>query len=66
MRDFVSEYGVGSFDHLADESGSVWAEYGVTSQPAFVFIDDSGSIETIISALGKDRLAEEIAELTAA
>ena len=65
MQRFVSEYGVSALDHIADESGSIWADYGVTSQPAFVFIDATGEAETIISSLGPEGLAEKIADLTA-
>ena len=65
MQGFVDEFGVDGFEHIADESVAIWAEYGITSQPAFAFIDDSGSVETVISALGRDGLAERIDALLA-
>lgn len=63
MNNFVAEFGVGAFEHLADESGLVWSTYGVTTQPTFVFIDDSGAVNTIVSALGEERLTEELEAL---
>lgn len=60
MENFVDTYGVGAFDHLADDEGTVWAQFGVTSQPAFVFINDDGAAKTVVARLGEERLAEEI------
>lgn len=65
MEDFITKYEVGGFEHIADEDVQIWAEYGITSQPAFVFIDDSGNAETLISALGRDGLIERIDGLVA-
>ena len=63
MRGFVDEFAVGDFEHIADEDGTVWAEYGISSQPAFVFIDDAGAVETIVGSLGSDGLASRIEAL---
>jgi len=63
MQEFINKFGVGSFDHIADDDGTVWAEFGVTSQPAFAFINDDGTVKTVVSRLGEERLAEEIAAL---
>jgi len=63
MRNFVSEFGVGEFDHIIDEEQSVWASYDVRTQPAFTFINDSGEVKTIVSRLGEERLTEEIEAL---
>lgn len=65
MQNFVSEFGVGGFDHIADEDTEIWTTFGVTSQPAFVFIDDDGSVETLISSLGRDGLTERVEALAA-
>ena len=65
MQDFVAEYGVDGFEHIADEDVQIWRDYDITSQPAFAFIDDSGSVETIISSLGRDGLVERIEALIA-
>jgi peroxiredoxin len=63
MQDFVSTYGVEAFDHIADEDVAIWREFGVTSQPAFVFIDDAGEVEVLISSLGEDGLIEKVEAL---
>lgn len=63
MEEFVAENGVSGFDHIADEDTEIWAAYGVTSQPAFVFINDDGSSETLISALGVEGLTERVEAL---
>lgn len=66
MEEFVSETGVDGFDHIADEDSEIWTTFGVTSQPAFVFIDDDGSTEMLISSLGLDGLTERVEALAAA
>jgi len=55
---------VGAFPHIVDESGDVWATYGVRTQPAFVFINDDGTSETHIGALGEAGLTERINALS--
>lgn len=65
MEAFVDDLGVGDFEHIADVDGAVWTDFGVTSQPAFVFIDDDGSSEVLISALGQDRLTSRVEALIA-
>ena len=65
MRAFVDEFGVGGFPHLADVTATVWAEYDVTSQPAFAFINDDGSADVVVGALGEDGLRERLDALVA-
>jgi len=38
----------------------VWREFGVVSQPAFAFIDDDGTVETRLGAMGVEGLTERI------
>jgi len=63
MRNFISEFGVGGFEHIIDEEQSVWSSYDVRTQPAFTFINDSGEVKTIVSRLGEERLTEELEAL---
>ncbi len=63
MLGFVNDTGVGDFPHIADEDGGVWSTYGVTSQPSFVFINDDGTAELVVSALGTERLTEQVRTL---
>jgi len=65
MEEFVAEFGVGGFEHIADEDVEIWKAYNITSQPAFVFINDDGTSETLISALGLERLTARVEALIA-
>lgn len=65
MLDFVDDTGTGSFTHVPDLNGDIWSAFGVYGQPAFAFIDDSGSVEVFIGGMGGDALAERIDELIA-
>ncbi|MEO1063254.1 MAG: hypothetical protein AAFZ07_17710 [Actinomycetota bacterium] len=56
MERFVNDTGVGGFPHFADVDGDVWVSFGVTYQPAFAFIDDSGEIEAFIASYSQDEL----------
>ncbi|MEM8905540.1 MAG: TlpA disulfide reductase family protein [Actinomycetota bacterium] len=56
MANFIEDVGVGGFPHFADVNGDVWVSFGVTYQPAFAFIDDSGEIEAFISSFSQDEL----------
>ena len=64
MQAFVDDLGVDGFPHLTDLELEIWTRYGVGSQPAFVFISDDGSVETVLGALGEDRLASMVEDLT--
>ncbi len=63
MRDFVTETGTGGFAHLADLDGALWQEFGVSYQPAYVFIDADGEQTLYLGTLGEDALRQRIAEL---
>lgn len=65
MRNFVDQYALGDFPHLVDDDGTLWQRFGVTQQPAYAFIDDSGAVEVVRGELGEAGLADRVAELTA-
>jgi len=65
MADFVTETGTGGITHIADLNGFIWNAYGVYSQPAFVFIDDDGTVEVFVGSLSSDGLVEKIDNLIA-
>lgn len=44
MKTFVKENNVGSFTHVADESGDVWRKFGVKMQRTYVLISSDGTI----------------------
>lgn len=49
---FIDDYGLGGFQHWYDEDGSIWSAFGVPAQPAFAFINDDGTVQTVPGALG--------------
>lgn len=65
MADFVARHGLDHLDHLVDDDGAIWAEFGVTTQPAWVFVNDDGSTRTLVGALGGDGLRDEMDALAA-
>ena len=64
-QEFVDGLGVGGFEHLYDESGEVWERFGIVSQPAWIFINDDGSVDSQIGALGEGGIRDAIADLEA-
>lgn len=63
MENFISNLGVGTIPHTIDEDGAIWAQFGIRSQPAFVFINDDGTMTVHNGALGADGIAEGIEQL---
>ncbi|MQA10233.1 MAG: redoxin domain-containing protein [Pseudonocardiaceae bacterium] len=63
MRQFVSDNGIGSFPNVADTESSVWQRFGVTSQPAYAFIDADGTVDTVKGSLSEDELASRVEQL---
>lgn len=66
MRDFVDNFGVGDFVHLADESGTLWQRFGATIRSSFLFVDDSGETQrTGYGQMTEARLRETVSQLAA-
>ena len=65
MQAFVNDLGVDGFPQVNDEDGSIWRSFGITSQPAFAFIDDDGTIEIHRGAMSEAALTERAAALAA-
>jgi len=60
MEVFVEDTGTGALTHVVDDDGSIWAAYGVTSQPAFAFIDGDGVVtDVVVGAIGEDALVAQ-------
>ena len=53
------------FDHLVDLDGQIWREFGITSQPAFTFINDDGTIDSRPGAMGLESLTAAVEDLIA-
>ncbi len=62
-RQFIDGFNVGEFDHVFDEDLSIWAEFGVLTQPAFVFLDAEGNATVVNGAMGADGLRSQLASL---
>jgi thiol-disulfide isomerase/thioredoxin len=63
MQAFVDEYGVDGIEHIVDADGTIWANFLVATQPAWVLIDDDGSIRTIPGSLGTSGVVAAAQEL---
>lgn len=64
MKDFVSDTQVDALTHLPDDNGTIWSSYGITGQPAWVFITPSGEVSSFSGALGYDKLKDAAESLT--
>ena len=63
MVDFVRQTGTSGLTHLADTSGTVWREYGVTVQPTFAFITADGRTDLRVGSLDEATLRARVAEV---
>lgn len=66
MEDFVAETGTDGLTHVVDADGSIWSAYGVSTQPAFAFLDGDGSVEVVVGAQGEQALTERMEQLATA
>ena len=64
INEFIDDYGVGGFDHIVDETGAIWANFEIVTQPSFIFLDASGDSTSHIGALGVSALSERLDTLT--
>ncbi len=61
---FIADYDVGGFDHIVDETGAIWANFGIVTQPSFIFLDATGDSTSHLGALGVEALSERLDTLT--
>ncbi len=66
MAEFIEANGVDDIVHISDEDLEIWRELGVTSQPAWAYINDDGTVEVEIGALGEEGILAKMSELAAA
>jgi hypothetical protein len=52
-----------TFDNLDDTAAMIFSEYDIPSQPAWVFLNQEGILETRLGAMSKDALVEILANL---
>jgi thiol-disulfide isomerase/thioredoxin len=65
MTQFVRQTGTGALTQLADVSGAVWRDYGVSVQPSFAFITADGTAQVRVGSLDAATLRARVAELAA-
>ncbi len=65
MQAFVDDLGVDGMVHIADLDGSIWSDFEVYGQPAWVFIDDDGRTDSFLGGLGLDGLTRAVESLIA-
>lgn len=62
MNAFIERHGL-TFPSVNDQPGDVFASFGVAGQPAWVFLDESGSSTRVLGSLSADQLDAAIAEI---
>ena len=60
--EFIDRHSL-TFDNLDDTAAVIFSEYDIPSQPAWVFLDQDGILETRLGAMSKDALVEILANL---
>ena len=63
IQKFITSFTVEGFPHVYDSDGTIWTRYGVSSQPAWVFINGNGESQRIFGMLGKTALEENVQQL---
>lgn len=66
MNQFVANFQLGGFTHLADTDTSVWRHFGVTQQPAFAFVAPNGTVEVVKGTMPAPDLAQRLDALAQA
>ena len=67
MENFVSKYNL-NFTNLNDANGSIWAQFNVPWQPAYVFFKADGTstfVNNPVSAMSQQELTDRVRALTA-
>ena len=60
--EFIDRHSL-TFDNLDDTVAVIFNDYDIPSQPAWVFLDQDGIIETRLGGMSKDMLEEILANL---
>lgn len=63
LQDFATKYGIDTFPQLADIKGMIWAKFGITRQPAFVFIKPDGAVDVVRGSLEETDLTQRVTAL---
>lgn len=63
MEEFVARHGLEDITHVVDADGSIWGSYGISYQPAWVFVEPDGNATVAPGALGRDGLLRAVDEV---
>ena len=63
IQAFIRTRGVGEFQHIADEEGDVWSEFNIRTQPAYIFINDDGTVSDPTGTLSEEEMRERLTAL---
>ena len=64
IAEFVTDFGLDGFEHIADDSAAIWNAFGVNAQPAYIFINDDGTIARQIGAMDDEQFMAALTQLT--
>lgn len=64
MQGFIDTHGI-TFPTANDDDGELYARFGIPFQPAWVFVDASGTMDVHLGALEPDELDSVLGELAA-
>ncbi len=62
MNAFIERHGL-TFPSVNDQSGDVFASFGVAGQPAWVFLGETGDGNRVLGSLSDAQLDEAIAAI---
>jgi peroxiredoxin len=62
MQAFEDRHGL-TFPSLDDQTGELFARFGVPGQPAWVFVSPDGSVDRVVGAVREDALVARFEEL---
>lgn len=62
MNAFIERHGL-TFSSVNDGPGDVFARFGVSGQPAWVFVDAAGGTKRVLGSLSGSQLDELIREI---
>lgn len=63
MQEFVDRHGLAGIPHAVDTGGNLWAGFGVSYQPAWVFISPTGEVTRHFGPLNGSGLRSTLDDL---
>lgn len=60
IKEFVDRYDLGVIPHTIDDDGSLWRDFRVRAQPAWVFIDRNGKSKMLFGPQSKTVIRREL------